>query len=506
MDGLEDYLVSQSKVTYRRKRSKTNVLVATNALSNYKLLNTLRSSKNLRRARGKLLHTKRPIIKVAMQRLVTPLNLLYERRNASRTNTYTFTRKNFSPFKVNRGILRKMVSKKRMSRQLHKKTYRKPLKFANRAFIPSKTSFHRPSDKLVSKIKIKNASYSFTLKNSPLYISYRFRLNLDKFVPFKSTLKKLIFSFLKANQIKRSLMLRRQKITYFRFFNRFNKKDMSNKFLTSNYNRVYKSGTFTTTGSTFDKSSRLKYHSYVKPFFSSLNRNTFLQKFPTNAGFNREVFLPRVRFKPGYQRLWRQSRRTLAESLRVRYIYQQQFTKYIGSFGRRLNNYHFSRDEYFVSTIALHSRLISDYNTLVLLSNSSCVFVNGHTHTNLNHILFAGDVIQLLVSNWMYTYLKWVLLWTSNRVKKFRRLVYRKNLAGSYRVMKTRKQRSNYTPLWIYHTKYDISDIKPFLETDFFTMSSMLIYDHFMFDFHTPSWFIENRQTIYRLYNWKYIT
>ena len=143
MDGLEDYLVSQSKVTYRRKRSKTNVLVATNALSNYKLLNTLRSSKNLRRARGKLLHTKRPIIKVAMQRLVTPLNLLYERRNASRTNTYTFTRKNFSPFKVNRGILRKMVSKKRMSRQLHKKTYRKPLKFANRAFIPSKTSFHR---------------------------------------------------------------------------------------------------------------------------------------------------------------------------------------------------------------------------------------------------------------------------------------------------------------------------------------------------------------------------
>lgn len=87
----------------------------------------------------------------------------------------------------------------------------------------------------------------------------------------------------------------------------------------------------------------------------------------------------------------------------------------------------------------------------------------------------------------MYTYLKWVLLWTSNRVKKFRRLVYRKNLAGSYRVMKTRKQRSNYTPLWIYHTKYDISDIKPFLETDFFTMSSMLIYDHFMFDFHTPS-------------------
>lgn len=399
MDGLESYLASQSKIVYRRKQPKTNVLVSTNALSNRKLLGVFKLPKSLRRTRSRLLRIKRPIIRVAMQRLVTPLNLLYERHNTPRTNTYTFTRKNFSPFKVNRNILRKMVSKKRMNKRLHRKPYRRPLKFANKAFIPSKTSFHRPSDKLVSKIKLKNASYSFTLKNSPLYISYRFTSSLDKFVPFKSTLKKLIFSFLKANQIKRSLMLRRQKITYFRFFNRFNKKDMSNKFLISNYARVYRSSTFTTTGSTFGRSARLKYHSYVKPFFSSLNRNTFLQKFPTTTGFNHEVFLPRVRFKPGYQRLWRHSRRTLAESLRVRYIYQQQFTKYIGSFGRKLNNYHFSRDEYFVSTIALHSRLISDYNTLVLLSNSSCVFVNGHTHTNLNHVLFAGDVIQLLVSN-----------------------------------------------------------------------------------------------------------
>jgi hypothetical protein len=415
-----------------------------------------------------------------------------------RVNSYNFLRKNFSPFKVGRNILRKKTSIKRARRN--------PLKFSKKSLVLTKRSSRKLVAQSISTIRLRNMSYSFTLKNSPLYISYKFNIDRKKFLPFKALVKKLIFSFLKANQIKRSLMLRRQKITYFRFFNRFNKRDMSTKFLLTNYPRVYRADKFTVSSSDLNYNSRLKYHSYVKPFFSSLTSSPFLQRFPSYEAFKGEVHVPRVRFKPGYQRLWRQSRRTLAESMRVRYIYQQQFTKYITRFGRKLNNYHFSRDEYTMSTIVLYSRLIPDYNTLLLLNKSNCISVNGYANTVLTHILFTGDIVQLLVSNWMYTYLKWVLLWTSNRVKKFRKLVYRKNLAGSYKAMKRRKQRSNYTPLWIYHTKYDISDIKPFLETDFFTLSSILIYDNFIFDFYTPSWFIEDRQLIYRLYNWKYIT
>jgi len=281
---------------------------------------------------------------------------------------------------------------------------------------------------------------------------------------------------------------------------------MSNKFLLSNYSKLYNKALNNILPRGSSSVSNLTYYSYLKPFYSSLTNNLFIQKFPNYEEFKGEVHVPRVRFKPGYQKLWRDSRSTLAEALRIRYTYQQQFTKYITRFNRKLNSYHFSRDEYTISTIVLYSRLLSDYNTLLLLHKSNCVFINGKAGLNLNHILFIGDSVQLLVSNWMYIYLKWVNMWTSNRVKKFRKLVYRKSLASSYRVMKSRKQRSNYTPMWIHHTKYDISDIKPFLETDFFTLSSILIYDNFLFDFYTPSWFIEDRQLIYRLYNWKYIT
>jgi len=463
-----------------------------------KLIRTFKLLRVGSRKASKTLKIRRPIARMRLQNSENPLALLYNKASYRRVNTYNFLRKNFSPSKVGRNILRKKTSAKRVRRN--------PLKFSKKSSILTSHNPSRLQAQHTSTIRLRNASYSFTLKNSPLYISYKFNIDREKFLPFKAVVKKLIFSFLKPNQIKRSLMLRRQKITYFRFFNRFNKRDMSTKFLLTNYSRVHRADKFTVSSSDLSYNSRLKYHSYVKPFFSSLTSSPFMQRFPSYEAFKGEVHVPRVRFKPGYQRLWRQSRRTLAESMRVRYIYQQQFTKYITRFGRKLNNYHFSRDEYTMSTIVLYSRLIPDYNTLLVLNKAGCLSVNGYSNTGLTHILFTGDVVQLSVSNWMYTYLKWVLLWTSNRVKKFRKLVYRKNLAGSYKAMKRRKQRSNYTPLWIYHTKYDISDIKPFLETDFFTMSSVLIYDNFIFDFYTPSWFIEDRQLIYRLYNWKYIT
>ena len=487
---------TNSITRYRRRRISLGQMLSINsfinrkltkALTNYRLRNTKTFTK-----------VRRPVLRLGFFSGSTPMHLFFNNNRVFGNMKYSFIKKNLPIARAKKKVLKRIIiSKKKLNKRfkyitksLRIKQYKAPMR-----------SVHKPVT-----LKVKNKAYAFTLKNSPLYISYRFRMEKSKFIPFKSTLKKLIFSFLKPNQIKRSLMLRRQKITYFRFFNRFNRKDMRNKFLLSNYSRVFTAHDQEFTDYSLSNFRSIRYRSYTKPFFSSITDNTFLQKFPNHENFKGEVHIPRVRFKPGYQRLWRQSRSTLAEALRIRYIYQQQFTKYINRFGRKLQSYHFSKDEYATSTIILYSRLVSDYNTLLLLNKNHCVSVNGYRHSNLDYLLFAGDTVQLLVSNWMYIYLKWILVWTSSRVKKFRKLVYRKSLAGSYRVMKTRKQKSNYTPLWIHYTKYDISDIKPFLETDFFTMSSTLIYDNFMFDFYTPSWFIEDRQTIYRLYNWKYIT
>jgi hypothetical protein len=62
------------------------------------------------------------------------------------------------------------------------------------------------------------------MSNSPLYISYKFSMKEEKINSLKSNIKKLIFSFLKPNQVRKSFMMRRKKISYFRFFYRMGKK------------------------------------------------------------------------------------------------------------------------------------------------------------------------------------------------------------------------------------------------------------------------------------------
>ena len=48
----------------------------------------------------------------------------------------------------------------------------------------------------------------------------------------------------------------------------------------------------------------------------------------------------------------------------------------------------------------------------------------------------------------------------NSRHNKFKKLVYRKSLATSYTTMKLVKQRSNYTPNWIFKVIYDFIDVK----------------------------------------------
>jgi hypothetical protein len=91
--------------------------------------------------------------------------------------------------------------------------------------------------------------------------------------------------------------------------------------------------------------------------------------------------------------------------------------------------------------------------------------------------------------------------WTLKRHKKFKKLVYRKGLAVRQKVMKLKKQRSHYTPKWIHLTRYDISGIKPFLEVDYFTLSSIVIYDPFTFDHYAPDDCPDFRLNVYRMYN-----
>jgi len=219
-----------------------------------------------------------------------------------------------------------------------------------------------------------------------------------------------------------------------------------------------------------------------------------------------EVRIPRIRFKPGYQRLWREARTALKDSMNLRFIYQQQLTKYLTTFYRRAGSYAFARSEMSLDKMIMYSRLLPDKPTIDTFVAKGSVFVNGRPVTDLGGILVPNDFIQLVVSVWHYAACRWIANWTLKRHNKFKKLVYRKGLAGRYKVMKQKKQRSYYTPNWVTLARYDISDIKPFLEVDYLTLSAFVLYEPFLTYHYAPDDSADYRLNIYRMYNWKYIT
>lgn len=91
-------------------------------------------------------------------------------------------------------------------------------------------------------------------------------------------------------------------------------------------------------------------------------------------------------------------------------------------------------------------------------------------------------------------------------MKKYKRLVYRKNRAFIGKQTNRKKQPSFYTPDWIKNTQLDGAGIKHYLEIDYFTLSTMMVYEPFLLNKQKVYELYSTRKNIYRLYNWKYIT
>jgi hypothetical protein len=149
--------------------------------------------------------------------------------------------------------------------------------------------------------------------------------------------------------------------------------------------------------------------------------------------------------------------------------------------------------------------LVPDLHTFQLFFENKCVFLNGNILMNDKVFVYKSDFIQLEISNWYYIFSRWLTSKVIQRNTKFKFLVYKKSLPNKYKIMKQAKQKSKYTPKWIFSTKYDFSDIKPFIEVDFFTLSMFFIYDFNYFIYYNPSDVNVTRYNLLRLYNWKYI-
>ena len=335
---------------------------------------------------------------------------------------------------------------------------------------------------------------SFIMHKNGLSLPYKFKFKFPVNKAYR--VKKIFYSFLRTNELKKTILDSRKKLIYnkivsvlkvnkFLFKRVISRSQNALTLLNSNLYVTLNTGSVLSSDKITSEASKL-----------SLGRK--------NA-FGNELRIPRVRFKPGYQRLWRNFRLAFAESVDFRYIYQQQLTKYLMRFYRKLNQTYFDLHENNVQKVLIYSRLVPDKDTFNTFFNSKIIYLNGSVLTNKEIFIYKNDFIQLEISNWYYIFSRWLTSLVMKRNLKFRALVFRKSLAGRYKVMKQVKQRSNYTPKWIFTTKYDLSDIKPFLEVDFFTLSLFYIYEHNLLLYYTPNNIKIIRYNLFRLYNWKYI-
>lgn len=329
---------------------------------------------------------------------------------------------------------------------------------------------------------------------------------------YRYVFKKQLFSFLYRSEVRNALRAKQRNNMFYnlihstqRSFNlaqryspkNFRESHLSYVKLTRLYRSLHKDSnqSITTTGRGFSA----EWDEIVSPeFFSYRGGDPSFKQL--------EVRVPRVQFRPGYQRLWRKARTALKDSLMVKFKYQKSLTKYLVRFYRQATYYTFSMSESSLQKMLMYSRLLPDVPTIDLFWRQNLIYLNGHTAPTLEAPVLENDLIQLIVTPWFYIAYRWITNWVLNRQRRFKRLVYRKGLASKQKLIKLKKQRSYLSPKWVYLTRYDQSDIKPYLEVDYFTLSCFVIYNPYVYQYHTPDDTPDMRSLIYRLYNWKYIT
>lgn len=121
-----------------------------------------------------------------------------------------------------------------------------------------------------------------------------------------------------------------------------------------------------------------------------------------------EVKIPRIRFRPGYQRMWRNARTALKESMSLKFVYQQQLTRHLVRFYKNSNKYSFARSEMSANRVIMYSRLLPDNPTISIFTEQKLIYLNGKLLPSLQSILVPNDIVQLIVSMWYYVAYRWI--------------------------------------------------------------------------------------------------
>ena len=312
----------------------------------------------------------------------------------------------------------------------------------------------------------------------------------------KSKINRYKYSFFYLNDIKRFFLKKPSQfklLTSSLFFNNFNK---SKFFNIKRFNCFFDN---VSSNDSISKSNLLLNTSRIENF-------TFKGRFLYNKGFNtyfrREVRIKRIKFKPGYSRIWRNARKAINTTLNFNLKYQYRLTRELTRLSRTKNNSHIFIKELTLLNILFNSHFVTDIQLSNLLINSNVVFVNGILSNNVSLNLFKGDFIQIIVSLKYYIVYRWMLNW--NKYKRTRLLKLAKVKFKKQGTIKG-KQKSSNLPNWVLTSRVKAFDIPKYLEVDYFTLSTFILYEPFLLNDFNPLSIIDSRTEIFNMYNWKYI-
>ena len=213
--------------------------------------------------------------------------------------------------------------------------------------------------------------------------------------------------------------------------------------------------------------------------------------------------IKRVKFKPGYMRIWREKRESLKFVYKLKFTYQFNLTRYIIRLRKIIKNKLMISLEMRIINVLLSSRLFFCYASINDAINSELVYINGNVVSLPSTQLFANDFLQLIVHLKFYLFYKYAI---NNMIKKrikLQKFFYHRYKSDSVSVNKTKNK---YMPQWVLNYQMHDVDTLKYLEIDFFSLSLFVIYEPQFFRDFLPTTVFTKKTGVLNLYNWKYIT
>lgn len=214
----------------------------------------------------------------------------------------------------------------------------------------------------------------------------------------------------------------------------------------------------------------------------------------------------RIRFKPGYGRIWRTARKSIKEILNLSVRYQYRLTPKLQRLYYRNRQASQTYSSLTLGFALLAGRFAFDRKTICDLLASSNVFLNGSVCQNLTIHLFINDFIQLLVNAKFYLVLRLLRAGMLARRYRLNRIFYRKITTINYQKYYKTPKMSRNLPNVFFDLQYLHGDIPKYFEVDYFSLSMFVVQDQADCANLLPRQsFVHNPLTL-NMYNWKYIT